>query len=193
MIYPIVIYGHPVLKRVAPDISKEEYPHIKQIVNDMFDTMEVSHGVGLAAPQIGLSARIFVVNGNPLKEDYPEMENFRKVFINAHITEYWGEEEIIEEGCLSIPGMHEDVSRKSNIRIEYLDEDWNFHTDVFSGYTARVIQHEYDHLDGILYVDRVSQLRKRLIKGKLNGIIKGNFDADYKTILSGQKLKTIEK
>lgn len=188
MIYPIVIYGHPVLKKVAEDIDKD-YPDLKQFIDDMFESMYVSDGLGLAAPQLGKSIRIFVIDGEPVAEDAPEMAGFKKAFINAHITERSGEKVIMSEGCLSIPNLHEDVSRESKIRIEYYDENWEFHDEEYEGYKARVIQHEYDHLDGILYVDRVSQIRKRLIKGKLNAIMKGKFDVDYKTILPGQKIR----
>ncbi|NLV18306.1 MAG: peptide deformylase [Bacteroidetes bacterium] len=188
MIYPIVIYGHPVLRQVSEDIDKD-YPDLANIIENLFDTMYKSDGVGLAAPQAGLSIRIFVIDGSPLAEDEPSLAGFKKIFINAHITEKSGDKISMEEGCLSIPDIREEVKRENYIRLEYYDENWQFHDEVFEGYTARIIQHEYDHLDGILFTDKVSPLRKKLLQGKLKGISKGHFDADYKTILAGKKIK----
>lgn len=188
MIYPIVIYGHPVLKKVSEDIDKD-YPDLKQLIDDMFDTLYMSDGVGLAAPQIGKSIRLFVVDGTGMAEDDPTMEGFKKAFINAHITERFGDKEMYQEGCLSVPNLPEDVLRETHVRMEYYDTNWEFHDEVFSGMQARIIQHEYDHLDGILYVDRLSQLKKRLIKGRLTAIMKGDFESRYKTILPGQKIR----
>jgi peptide deformylase len=188
MTYPIVVYGHAVLKKIAADIE-EDYPGLQNLINDLFDTMYHSEGLGLAAPQIGKSIRIFVIDGAPVGEDEPELVNFKKTFINAHIIEKCGEKFPMNEGCLSIPNLREEVKRESHIRIRYYDENWEFHDDVFDGYKARIIQHEYDHLDGILFVDRINPLRKRLLKGKLTDISKGKFEADYKTILPGQKIK----
>jgi peptide deformylase len=188
MTYPIVIYGHPILRKVAEDIDKD-YTGLQQVISDLFETMYNSEGLGLAAPQIGKSIRIFVIDGAPLAEDEPEMAGFKKVFINAHITERCGELKPMAEGCLSIPHLREEVNRESHIRIKYYDENWVFHNEVFDGYKARVIQHEYDHLDGILFTDKISPLRKRLLKSKLTAISKGKFEADYKTILPGQKIK----
>jgi peptide deformylase len=188
MTYPIVVYGHPVLKKISEDISKD-YPELNKFIDDLFDTMYHSEGVGLAAPQVGKSIRIFVIDGTPVSEDEPELADFKKVFINAHITEKCGETVPMTEGCLSIPNLREEVNRESHIRITYYDENWEYHDEVYDGYKARIIQHEYDHLDGILFTDRVNPLRKRLIKGKLNAISKGKFEADYKTILPGQKIK----
>jgi peptide deformylase len=187
MVYPIVIYGHPILRKVTEDIEKD-YPNLKQIINDMFETMYHSEGLGLAAPQIGKSVRIFVIDGTPAAEDDPSMADFKRAFINAHITERSGELVLMSEGCLSIPNLREDVNRESLVRIQYYDENWVYHDEVYEGYKARVIQHEYDHLDGILYTDKVSPLRRRLLKGKLNAISKGKFEVDYKTILPGQKI-----
>jgi peptide deformylase len=189
MTYPIVIYGHPVLRKVAEEIDKD-YPRLQQFIADMFETMYNSEGLGLAAPQVGRSIRLFVIDGAPVAEDEPELADFKKVFINAHITEKCGELKPMSEGCLSIPRLREEVNRESHIRIEYYDENWVFHNDVYDGYKARIIQHEYDHLDGILFTDKVNPLRKRLLKGKLTAISKGNFEADYKTILPGQKIKS---
>jgi peptide deformylase len=188
MIYPIVVYGHSILKKVAVDIDNN-YPGLPKFIEDMFDTMYHSEGMGLAAPQIGKSIRLFVIDGNPIAEDEPELSGFRKVFINAHIVEKCGELLPMNEGCLSIPKLREEVKRESHIRIKYYDEKWQFHDEVFDGYKARIIQHEYDHLDGILFVDRLNPLRKKLLKGKLADISSGKFEADYKTILPGQKIK----
>jgi peptide deformylase len=188
MKYPIVIYGHSVLKKVAADIDKD-YTDLKNIVRDLFDTMYHSEGLGLAAPQIGKSIRIFVIDGEPVSEDEPELANFKKAFINAHIIEKNGELVPMNEGCLSIPGIREEVKRESHIRIQYYDENWEYHDEIYDGYKARIIQHEYDHLDGILFTDRLNPLKRRLIKGKLNDISKGKFEVDYKTILPGQKIK----
>lgn len=188
MRYPIVIYGHPILRKVAADIDKD-YPGLNQIIEDMFETMYSSEGLGLAAPQIGKSIRIFVIDGKPASDDEPSLTDFKKVFINAHVVEKNGEPAPMTEGCLSIPGLREEVNRESHIRINYYDEFWEYHDEIFDGYKARIIQHEYDHTDGILFTDRVNPLRKRLIKGKLTAISKGKFEADYKTILPGQKIK----
>jgi peptide deformylase len=188
MIYPIVVYGHPILRKVAEEIDKD-YPGLDQFINDLFETMYFSEGLGLAAPQVGKSVRIFVIDGKPVSDDEPELADFKKIFINAHITEKCGELKLMNEGCLSIPNLREEVNRESHIRIEYYDENWVLHNEVYDGYKARIIQHEYDHLDGILFTDKVSPLRKRLIKSKLTSISKGRFEAEYKTILAGHKLK----
>ncbi len=188
MIYPIVVYGHPVLRKVAAKIEKD-YPGLDQLVSDLFETMYHSEGLGLAAPQIGKSIRIFVIDGSPLAEDEPDLAGFKKVFINPNITEKGSEIVPMNEGCLSIPNLREEVMRDSRVRINYLDEKWEYHDEVYEGYKARVIQHEYDHLDGILFTDKISPIRKRLIKSKLLAISKGKFEADYKTILPGEKLR----
>jgi peptide deformylase len=188
MTYPIVIYGHPILRKVTEEIDKD-YPGLDQFISDLFETMHNSEGMGLAAPQVGKSIRIFVVDGTPLTEDEPELADFKKVFINANIVERSGELQLISEGCLSIPNLREEVNRESHIRIEYYDENWQFHDEEYDNYKARIIQHEYDHLDGILYTDKLPPLRKRLIKSKLTAITKGRFESDYKTILQGQKIK----
>jgi peptide deformylase len=188
MIYPIVVYGHPVLRKVAEEIDKD-YKGLNQLIDDLFETMYYSEGLGLAAPQIGKSIRIFVIDGKPAAEDEPALAEFKKVFINAHITERSGDLVPMNEGCLSIPNLREEVVRESHIRINYYDENWEFHDEVHEGYKARIIQHEYDHLDGVLFTDKINPLRRRLIKGKLTAISKGKFEADYKTILPGQKIK----
>jgi peptide deformylase len=188
MIYPIVVYGHPVLRKVAVDIDRD-YPEINKLIDDLFETMYYSNGLGLAAPQIGKSIRLFVIDGKPISEDEPSLADFKKVFINAKISERCGELQPMNEGCLSIPNLREEVMRESHIRIKYFDENWVEHDEVYDGYKARIIQHEYDHLDGILFPDKLNPLRRRLLKGKLSAISKGNFEADYKTILAGQKIK----
>lgn len=179
MVRPVYIYGSPVLRKVAQDITPD-YPNLDSLIADMFETMEQSDGIGLAAPQIGLSIRLFVVDGTPLADDDPSLKDFRKVFINAHITERGGEKNFYNEGCLSIPGLHEDVERESTIKIRYVDQNFLEHEEVYSGMAARIIQHEYDHLDGILFTDRVSPIRKQLLRAKLNSIAKGKFSASYK-------------
>jgi peptide deformylase len=188
MTYPIVIYGHPMLRKVAAEINKD-YLGLHQLIEDLFETMYHSEGMGLAAPQIGKSIRIFVIDGTPVAEDEPSLAGFKKAFINATISERCGELQPMNEGCLSIPGLREEVMRESHIRISYYDENWQYHDDVFDGYKARIIQHEYDHLEGILFTDKVSPLKRRLLKGKLTAISKGLFEADYKTILHGQKIR----
>jgi peptide deformylase len=188
MTYPIVVYGHPILRKVAAEIDRD-YPGLEQLIADLFETMYRSEGLGLAAPQIGKSIRIFVIDGKPAAEDEPALADFKKAFINPHITERSGDLVLMTEGCLSIPNLREEVNRESHIRIRYYDENWNYHDEVYKGYSARIIQHEYDHLDGILFTDKVSPLKKRLLKSKLAAISKGKFEADYRTILPGQKIK----
>lgn len=190
MTYPILVYGHPVLRKVAEDIDKD-YPDLQQVIEDLFETMYKSEGVGLAAPQIGKSIRIFVIDASPLSDDIPELADFKKSFINSHIIEKSGDLESMTEGCLSIPNLREEVDREARIKIQYYDPDWIFHDEVYEGYIARVIQHEYDHLDGILFTDRLKPLRKKLIKGKLNAISKGKFETDYRTVLPGQKVRIL--
>jgi peptide deformylase len=188
MIYPIVVYGHPVLRKVAEDVEKD-YPGLSQLIDDLFETMYHAEGIGLAAPQIGKSVRIFVIDGEPAADDEPSMADFRQAFINAHIVEKSGDLVPMTEGCLSIPNLREEVDRESRIRIEYYDRNWEFHNEIYEGFKARIILHEYDHLDGVMFTDRVGPLRKRLLKGKLNAISRGIFESAYKTILPGQKIK----
>lgn len=181
MILPIYIYGHPVLRKIAKDIDPETYLNLQELIDNMYETMYNADGVGLAAPQIGLDDRIFVVDLKPLADDeHPEFKNFKKVFINADITERTGETELVEEGCLSIPGIHEKVPREDRIRIKYLDENLQPHDEEYTGYMARVIQHEYDHLDGVMFVDRISPMRKRMIKSKLANMEKGKVSCSYR-------------
>lgn len=179
MIRPVYIYGSPVLRKVAQDIDST-YPDIKQLIEDMFETMYHSDGVGLAAPQIGLSIRLIVIDASPMEEDDPALKDFKKVFINARIVERFGEKVLFKEGCLSIPNLREEVEREDKVRIQYLDENFNQHDEIFEGVPARIIQHEYDHLEGIMFTDRLSVLRRKLLGGKLNSISKGKFDIDYK-------------
>jgi peptide deformylase len=186
MIYPITIIGSSVLRKKTADI-KQDYPNLKQLIDDMFETMYVSDGVGLAAPQIGKSIRLLVIDASPMAEEEPSLKDFKKVFINAKITELSEDTELMQEGCLSIPGIHEEVKRSNKIRIQYFDENFKFYDEYYEGFAARVLQHEYDHLDGILFTDRVSPIRRQLIKGKLLSISKGKFEAKYNFRLAEKK------
>jgi peptide deformylase len=177
---PIIAYGDPVLRRRATAIEPDEYPNIKQLIEDMFETMYSARGVGLAAPQIGLSMRLFVLDASPFGDEEFELKNFKKVFINACIIDEDGEEWPFNEGCLSIPDIREDVYRMPTIKISYYDENWKHHEETFKGMAARIIQHEYDHIEGKLFTDKLSPLRKRLIEKKLNEISKGMVEVDYK-------------
>ena len=182
MILPVYVYGMPVLRKVAGEIDKN-YEGLNQLIDDMFETMKASDGVGLAAPQIGKSVRIFVINAEEMEvDDEPELKNFRKIFINPYITEEYGDKWEFQEGCLSIPLIREDVTRHSKLKIEYYDENWNFHAEEYEGVKARIIQHEYDHLDGKLFVDKINPLRKKMLKARLGSISKGKVDIDYKII-----------
>jgi len=186
MILPIVAYGHPTLKKVAEDITPD-YPNLDKLIADMWETMYQANGVGLAAPQVNKSIRLFIIDATVYAEDHPETANFKKVFINAHITEETGEEVVMSEGCLSLPGMNEDVSRKPALVLSYLDENFVAHTESYDGFVARIIQHEYDHIDGILYVDRLNNLRRMLLKGKLRDISTGKVEVDYRMIFPNIK------
>ena len=194
MILPVVVYGDPVLRKVAADIDKN-YPGLDDLIANMFETMYNANGVGLAAPQIGKSIRLFVIDATPFadrddddddedemsEEEREYLRNFKKVFINAKILDEEGEEWKFNEGCLSIPRIREDVARKPVITIEYYDEHFKKHKETMSGLAARVVQHEYDHIEGKLFTDRISALRRKLLSGKLNDISRGKFSADYKT------------
>ena len=181
MILPIYVYGQPVLRKVASDITPD-YPELKQLIQDMFQTLDNSNGVGLAAPQIGKAIRLVVIDLDILKDEFPEYEGFRKVFINAHILEYDDTQESrMEEGCLSIPGLSENVVRPTRIHVEWDDEAFQHHDEWIEGYLARVMQHEFDHLDGKMFVDRISPLRKQLIKSKLRALTQGRYRCGYKT------------
>ncbi|MEN9303676.1 MAG: hypothetical protein RL264_2105 [Bacteroidota bacterium] len=187
MILPIVAYGDPVLKKVAENIDAS-YPELSNLVADMFETMYHAKGVGLAAPQIGRSIRLFVVDGAPFADEEGEepdpkakgIENFKKVFLNPTIIEESGQKWAFQEGCLSIPGVREKVYRHEKVTINYFDENWKENTETFDGYAARIIQHEYDHLEGILFTELVTPLKKKLIAKKLTNISIGNVRADYK-------------
>ena len=180
MILPIYLYGQPVLRKQAANVEmgKEE---LKQLVSDMFETMYNANGVGLAGPQVGKSLRIFVIDSAPFKESYPNEEIRKLAFINPVITKRFGEEQPFNEGCLSLPDIHEDVTRKSEIDIEYTDETGKRRKEHFKGYVARVIQHEYDHLQGIVFTDHLSQLKKMVLKRKFNDIANGKLKPNYKT------------
>jgi peptide deformylase len=179
MTLPIFLYGHPILRKVTKDIPLD-YPNLNTLLDNMFETMYQAEGVGLAAPQIGREDRILVVDLSPYKEYDFSCAGFKRVFINAHILEKDGPEEIMEEGCLSIPAIHEKIPRLSRIRIQYLDENLQAHDEIFEGHKARVIQHEYDHLEGILFVDHLTGIRKQLIRSKLNKIMSGKVNCAYK-------------
>ncbi len=180
MILPIYIYGQPVLRRPAEDIAPD-YPGLKDLIADMFETMYRSDGVGLAAPQIGKSIRVVVISLDVLKEEFPEYADFNKAYINPHILETDNSETVsMEEGCLSLPGIHEPVRRPTRIRVKYMDEDFNEHDEWVEGYLARVMQHEFDHLDGHLFTDRLSPLRRQMVKNKLSALAKGKVNCTYK-------------
>jgi peptide deformylase len=187
MILPIRAYGDPVLKKVAEDIE-QGHPGLEKLIADMFETMYAANGVGLAAPQVGQSIRLFIVDASPFSEDdedgnpadEPELKDFKRVFINPYIVEEEGEEWPFEEGCLSIPNIREEVLRQPKIVLQYQDENFVDHEEAFEGFAARVIQHEHDHLDGILFTDHLNPLRRRLLQGRLRDISRGNTDAKYK-------------
>lgn len=179
MILPIVAYGTPVLKQKAAFIDPE-YPELDELIGNMFETMYNANGVGLAAPQVGVSIRLFVIDATPFAEDEPELKGLKKVFINAEMLEESGDKWKFNEGCLSIPTIREDIERQPEILISYRDEKFVEHREHFSGILARIIQHEYDHIEGTLFTDRISQLRKALIKTKLSNISRGNVKVDYR-------------
>jgi peptide deformylase len=186
---PIVAYGHPTLRKVSKEIDKD-YPGLEQLIEDMFETMYTSVGVGLAAPQVNKSIRLFIVDATPYAEEHPDAKDFRKVFINPKIVEENGDDWIFNEGCLSIPHIREDISRKPEVRIQYYDQEFNFHDEKYTGVIGRIIQHEYDHLEGILFVDKTSPLKKTLLRRKLNDISKGNIEVSYKMIFPEKKKKS---
>lgn len=193
MILPIVAYGDPVLRKVAEDIDKE-YPKLDELLADMWETMYNANGVGLAAPQIGLAIRLFVIDTSPFSDDedlseeeQKALKDFKRVFINARIEKETGKEWAFNEGCLSIPDVREDVIRKDTLTISYLDGEFKARTEVYDGLLARVIQHEYDHIEGILFTDKLSTLKKRLLKGRLANIAKGNIKVEYRMRYPQQK------
>jgi len=185
---PIIAYGDPVLRRKAAAINPD-YPNLEQLIADMFETMYNAHGVGIAAPQVGLSIRLFVIDATPFAEDDEKLKDFKKVFINAKILDEEGEKWDFNEGCLSIPDIREDVSRNSDITISYFDENWEEHTETYTGLAARIIQHEYDHIEGKLFTDKLSPLRKAMLKNRLDSISKGMVKVDYKMKFPAQKKK----
>ncbi len=195
MILPIIAYGDPVLRKVGVEIT-QDYPNLKELIENMKETMYNAQGVGLAAPQIGKAIRLFIVDTSPFSadEDLDEsertfLENFKRVFINAKILKEEGNEWAFNEGCLSIPNIREDVVRESEVTIEYVDENFKKHTETLNGLAARVVQHEYDHIEGILFTDKISSLKKRLIKKKLENISKGKVNPDYRMKFPLQKRK----
>ena len=195
MILPIVAYGDPVLRKECEEINAD-YPNLKEIISNMKETMYNASGVGLAAPQIGKAIRLFLIDASPFaededlsKEDRETLKTFNKVFINAQIIEEEGEEWAFNEGCLSIPDVRQDVFRQPKVTIEYQDENFKNHTEVLEGLAARVFQHEYDHIEGILFTDKLSSLKKRLIKKKLENISKGKINADYRMRFPNLKKK----
>jgi len=181
MILPVVAYGHPVLKRKADEISPD-YPELNRFIEDMWETMYQSDGVGLAAPQVNRSIRLFVIDASGYAESYPEVNGFRKCFINAAIYKEEGEEWSFNEGCLSFPGVREDIMRRPVIHIRYVDEQFNPHDERYEGVLARIIQHEYDHIEGIVMVDRINSLRRVLLRRKLADISQGAVDVGYKML-----------
>lgn len=182
---PIVGYGNAVLRKKAVNITKD-YPGLPEIIQNMFATMYSSEGVGLAAPQVNLSIRLFIVDGKSFADEDPQLNNFRRVFINPQIVEESGEKWTFNEGCLSIPGIREDVLRKPNVTLKYFDENFKEHTESFNGIAARIIQHEYDHLEGVLFIDHLSAFKRRLLKGRLDDITKGKVDVRYRMKFAGR-------
>lgn len=179
MLLPIYTYGQPVLRKQAEDITSD-YPGLGQLIDDMFETLGKADGVGLAAPQIGKSIRLVVIDLDVIKDDNPEFAGFRHAYINPHIIETDGEMVSMDEGCLSIPGIHESVKRNNRVHVTYLDENFQPHDEWVEGFLARVMQHEFDHLDGVMYVDHLSGLRKQMIKSKLKAIITGKVKCTYR-------------
>lgn len=175
---PIYLYGHPVLRKVSDDISAD-YDGLTELLANMYDTMYASEGVGLAAPQIGRNDRIIVIDASPLAESFPELEGVKLTLINPQLEVLEGEEVTRSEGCLSLPGLSENVKRTENIRLKWVDENFVEHNEVFTGFLARIIQHEYDHLEGKVYIDHISPIRKQLIRSKLNNIVAGKTRCDY--------------
>ncbi len=184
MVYPIVAYGHPVLKKQAQEIEEKEID-VVELAGDMFETMYKAQGIGLAAPQIGKSYRMFIADASPLEDE--EIGDWKQVFVNPEIIEEDGEEWIFEEGCLSIPTIREDVVRPERLKIHYYDENWKEHTEEFVGMKARIIQHEYDHIEGILFTDHLSSFKRRVLKSKLSNISKGIVKVDYRMYFPAKK------
>ena len=179
MILPIYTYGQPVLRKVAEDIEPD-YPELKELIQNMFETNERADGVGLAAPQIGLPIRVVIVDLRPLAEDMPEYAEFKRAYINGYIVDEEGETIVMDEGCLSLPGIHEKVPRAERVRVQYVDENFVEHDEWVDGFLARVLQHEFDHLEGKVFTDRISPLRRQMNKGKFNALLTGKVRCDYK-------------
>lgn len=192
MILPIIAYGHPLLRKIAAEIESRS-AGLEELIDSMFETMYQSEGVGLAAPQVNQSIRLIVIDAAPYEKDNPDLKGFKRVLINPRMIEESGEEWSFNEGCLSIPEIREDVMRKSRIRIKYQDREFKFHDDYYDGIPARIIQHEYDHLEGKLFVDRINPLRKILLKRRLNDISTGNIECKYKMIFPVKKKKTVAR
>ena len=180
MVYPIVVYGDPILRKKATDVSKGT--DLKPFIADMYETMYAANGIGLAAPQIGKSIRLFIVDGTSLTEEEEDMTAFKKAFINPVILKAEGEPWPFEEGCLSIPNIREKIMRPETVVIKYFDEEWNEKQEEYDGVKARIIQHEYDHIEGKLFIDYLSPLKKKMLKGKLNDISKGDVDTEYRIL-----------
>lgn len=180
MILPIYLYGHPVLRKPTVEINKD-YPDIKKLISNMFETMYHADGIGLAAPQVGLSIRVLVIDATIVADDFPECKDFKRAMINPHIIEESDEEVVMEEGCLSFPGLHEKVTRAEWVRVKYFNENFEEVEEQVTGYAARVVQHEVEHLEGHVFIDNISPIRRQLDKGKLNNIIKGKTPCSYKT------------
>ena len=179
MTLPIYVYGSPVLRKVARPVEQDE-EGLDEFMDNLWDTMYQSDGIGLASPQVGKSLRIFVIDGTPLEEDDPSLKDFKVTFINPKILERHGDDKTFEEGCLSIPNLREEIVRPEKVRIRYFDRDFNQHEEEYEGIAARIIQHEYDHLEGILFTDKMAPLKKRMLRNKLNAIAKGKFEVSYK-------------
>jgi len=186
MILPVYAYGHPVLRKISQDVTREE-EGLFNFIEDLFETMHFSDGVGLAAPQVGRSIRVFIVDARIYANEEPLLKDFRKVFINPRVVEEDGEPVSLQEGCLSIPHIHEEVVRPSDVHIQYYDDQFEAHDEWFSGMAARIIQHEYDHLEGILFTDKLFPLRKRLLRGKLRDITRGDVKVNYKMVFPVKK------
>ena len=185
MILPVYLYGQPVLRQKAEEVPAD-YPNLKQLVADMFETMYRAEGVGLAAPQVGLSLRLLVIDADVVKDDFPECKGFKRTMVNPVFLERSPEEVSMEEGCPSLPGVHEKVARSTRIRVRYFDEEMKEHEEVIEGWAARVVQHECEHLEGHVFIDNVSAIRRQLNKGKLNSIIKGTARCSYRAKAVGK-------
>lgn len=185
---PVYLYGHPVLREIAEDVTPD-YPELKKLINDMFETMYTSEGVGLAAPQIGKSIRLVVIDADPVAESFPDCAGKKMVLINPEIEVLDGDKVTRAEGCLSLPGLSEDVKRIEKIRLNWLDENFVEHEEIISGFLARIVQHECDHLEGMVYIDHISPIRKQIIRRKLLNIVEGRVRCDYPVRYAPRKRK----